>query len=253
MSKLNVYTHAERPEFIQQRKNTSGAWAPFMYEDPVANQYWDYLYEYFPDYQLWITNEADELVAEGNTIPFAWDMANEPLPDDGWDRILEVGMTGYSQGIKPNMLSALAATIAPAAQGSGISSVIIKNMKKAAIRHGLSGLVAPVRPSQKHLYPLTPIERYITWKHTDGEALFDAWLRTHWRLGARIVKVAPQSMTIPGTIAQWESWTGLRFPESGTYVIPKALTPITVDLERDQGVYVEPNVWMQHDLSLVDS
>lgn len=36
------------------------------------------------------------------------------------------------------------------------------------------------------------------------------------------------------------------FPESGHYVVPGALVPITIDRERDQGVYVEPNVWMVH-------
>jgi hypothetical protein len=35
-------------------------------------------------------------------------------------------------------------------------------------------------------------------------------------------------------------------PESGTYVVPGALVPIEIDRERDEGVYVEPNVWMVH-------
>ncbi|MBC8171655.1 MAG: GNAT family N-acetyltransferase, partial [Anaerolineae bacterium] len=235
MSQFNVYTHAERPEFVEQRDRTADAWAKFMYEDPIANQYWDDLYDYFPEYQIWITNEDDKLIAEGNTIPFAWDMAHEPLPDAGWDAVVPAGVNGHSQGLQPNMLSALAATIAPMVQGQGISALILKTMKKIAVEHGLNGFVAPVRPSQKHRYPLTPMERYITWKHTDGEAPFDPWLRTHWRLGARIVKVAPQSMTIPGTVAEWESWTEMRFPESGTYVVPRALNPVRIDLEHDQG------------------
>jgi hypothetical protein len=31
----------------------------------------------------------------------------------------------------------------------------------------------------------------------------DAWLRTHVRIGGKIVKIAPYSMTIIGTIAEW--------------------------------------------------
>ena len=35
-------------------------------------------------------------------------------------------------------------------------------------------------------------------------------------------------------------------PESGVYVVSGALVPIEIDRERDEGVYVEPNVWMVH-------
>jgi len=55
-------------------------------------------------------------------------------------------------------------------------------------------------------------------------------------------------MIIPGTVADWEEWTGMRFPESGTYVVSGALEPIAIDLAADRGVYVEPNIWMHHPL-----
>jgi hypothetical protein len=97
----------------------------------------------------------------------------------------------------------------------------------------------------KHRYPLTPIERYLSWRRPDGTHL-DPWLRTHERLGADIVKTAPESYVVTGTVAEWEEWTKMAFPDSGAYVVPDALVPIEVDLERDEGVYVEPNVWMVH-------
>jgi hypothetical protein len=53
-------------------------------------------------------------------------------------------------------------------------------------------------------------------------------------------------MVIPGTVAEWEEWTDMIFPESRPYVVPGALVPVEFDLERDRGVYVEPNVWMLH-------
>ena len=55
-------------------------------------------------------------------------------------------------------------------------------------------------------------------------------------------------MTVKGTIAQWEEWTGLVFPESGDYVVRGALEPVRIDREADLGTYVEPNVWMLHRL-----
>jgi hypothetical protein len=53
-------------------------------------------------------------------------------------------------------------------------------------------------------------------------------------------------MTVEGSVAEWESWTDMAFPESGTYVLPGALVPIEIDRDRDRGTYVEPNVWMLH-------
>lgn len=53
-------------------------------------------------------------------------------------------------------------------------------------------------------------------------------------------------MRITGTVAEWEEWAGMRFPESGAYVVPGALSPVEVDVEGDRAVYVEPNVWMRH-------
>ncbi len=55
-------------------------------------------------------------------------------------------------------------------------------------------------------------------------------------------------MTIPGTLAQWEKWTGMRFPTSGDYIVPGALAPVQIDVEQGSGVYVEPNVWMRHEI-----
>ncbi len=39
------------------------------------------------------------------------------------------------------------------------------------------------------------------------------------------------------------------FPESGQYIVPGALNPIEIDCEADRGRYIEPNVWMQHQVA----
>jgi hypothetical protein len=38
------------------------------------------------------------------------------------------------------------------------------------------------------------------------------------------------------------------FPESGEYVVAGANSPVTIDRERDEGVYFDENVWVVHDL-----
>jgi hypothetical protein len=55
-------------------------------------------------------------------------------------------------------------------------------------------------------------------------------------------------MTIRGSHADWESWTGLKFPQSGEYYIPKALNPMQMNVEKDEGIYIEPNVWLVHEI-----
>jgi hypothetical protein len=73
------------------------------------------------------------------------------------------------------------------------------------------------------------------------------WLGTHYRVGGKVLKIAPESMIIKGTIAEWEQWTKMKFPASGSYVVSGALTPIQIDRENNLGTYIEPNVWVKHD------
>jgi hypothetical protein len=44
---------------------------------------------------------------------------------------------------------------------------------------------------------------------------FDPWIRVHTQMGARIGPAIPRSLQITGTVGEWESWTELRFPETG--------------------------------------
>src|SRR2546430_2013824 len=81
---------------------------------------------------------------------------------------------------------------------------------------------APVRPTMKERYPLTPMDRYIRWTRQDGLP-FDPWIRVHHRLGAAILAVAPHSLVVTGAVAEWEEWTGMAFPETGDYVVPGAV------------------------------
>ena len=118
-------------------------------------------------------------------------------------------------------------------------------MRAKAGAHGLGSLIACVRPTMKETYPLTPIERFARWTRPDGLP-FDPWMRIHARLGARTARSEPRSMEIRGSVAEWESWTGMAFPESGDYVIPGATSVLRVDREASEGVHFDENVWMVH-------
>jgi GNAT superfamily N-acetyltransferase len=243
---LRFPTGAERPDLRPLGRDLMVVWPEFMHHDPVCNRLFGRVRTEYASLQFFSwDDETDELVAEGNALPAAWDGDPASLPDEGIDAVLEAGFA--DGGPEPNVLSALQIMVAPGRQGQGLSRRMVERMAEIGRAEGFSALIAPVRPSLKHRYPLAPIERYVTWRRADGTHL-DPWLRTHERLGGEILEVAPRSMTIPGTIAQWEEWTGMVFPESGAYVVPGALVPVEIDRERDQGLYVEPNVWMVHRL-----
>ncbi len=242
MSRTPV-TLAERPELEAQipRLHAEG-WPAFMHADAVAVRYWGDLLSTFAEYQYVLCDDADTLVAAGHAIPLVWDGTVEGLPE-GWDAAIMQGFRDYEQGQAPTALCGLSIVIAPTQQGRGLSELMVRAMKDLAAADGLSRVIIPVRPSLKSRYPLVPMQRYIQWRQPDGSP-FDPWLRIHQRLGAEVLAVAPRSMVITGTVAEWEQWTGMRFPESGTYPVAGALEPIIIDCEGNSGRYEESNVWV---------
>lgn len=192
--------------------------------------------------------DADGRIAATNNIaPLAWEGTDAGLPE-GWDRQFEQSASDLDAGRPVNTLGALQIVVDPERRGSGFAGLMIEAMKANAREHGLGAVIACVRPTDRHRYPLTPIERYASWTRPDGEP-FDAWIRLHVRLGGRVSRPSPRSMTIRGSVADWETWTGMAFPESGSYVLPIATNPIEIDRERDEGVYHDANVWVVHALS----
>jgi len=246
MAEYKQYTFCQRPDLIAEANRINPiAWPEFMLHDPVSNRHWGKLGTRFSDFQFVLCDQDDQVVAVGNSIPVAWDLSLDDLPDRGWDEMLEKGVGDWERNHPANILCALSAVVARPHRGKGLSARVIEGMRSIASKYRYDWLVAPVRPILKSAYPLTPMERYIRWEQDDGKP-FDPWVRTHWRLGASIVKVAPHSMSITGSITEWEKWTEMRFPESGPYIVPGALQPVQIDCENDIGTYVEPNVWMIH-------
>jgi hypothetical protein len=248
MTTYTIATFDERRDLIPSTYAIiDRSWPEFMLNDVVANRIWSRTERDFRPFQFFVLAGKDEIVAIGNSIPVQWVEPVETLPVEGWDWALENGVAVFDGAYTPNLLCALSIVIPPEQRGKGISQEAVKGMRKLAKQHDFEALIAPVRPSIKSLYPLTPMHHYITWKNSDGSA-FDPWLRTHQRLGAEVVRVCPHSMVVEGSIAEWEQWTQMRFPASGMYIVPGALEPVYIDHDADKGRYVEPNVWMHHTL-----
>ncbi|HSB02335.1 MAG TPA: hypothetical protein VLE49_16915 [Anaerolineales bacterium] len=227
---------------------SDASWPEFMLHDPIANENWHELFDRFSEYQFALLDvEAERMAAMANSLPFYWDQPLEELPEGGWDWVFLKAVEDHKQGIKPNIQSAIQINIHPDYQSQGLSARMVQAMRAIGQSKGFRYLVAPVRPNQKSKYPLISIDDYIQWTNEEGLP-FDAWLRVHARLGARIIKPCHQAMTIRGSCAEWEAWAGMKFPQSGPSVIPGALNPVKIDIEKDEGVYVEPNVWIMHEV-----
>ncbi len=244
----SVVTIAERPDLRAQLPEIEAqVWPAFMLESAVASRYWERLFAELGDYQTVFVDDTGAVIAAGMTIPFFWGGDAGTLPE-GWDAVLELGFMQLDSGVARNAISALSAVIRPGYQGQGISTEIVRAMRRIGVERGFHSLVAPVRPTLKSLYPLIPIEQYMQWKRPDGLP-YDPWMRVHARLGAEVMAPAPRSMYISGTVDEWEQWTALHMPVSGEYVAAGALQPITIDREANRGVYYDPNVWMRHVLA----
>jgi GNAT superfamily N-acetyltransferase len=221
-------------------------WPEFLLHDPVANTLWDYLWSDFPEYQLALLDSDDAIMAAANSAPLSWDGTDAGLPS-GWDDQFERTMAGHHAGTAPNTLGALQIVVAPGRQGQGLSAVMVDAFRALARARGFGAVIACVRPTLKHRYPLMSMSDYAAWQREDGLP-WDAWLRVHVRAGGRIVRVSPQSMTIDAPIAAWRTWTGQEFPVSGPYWVDRALEPVQVDITADRATYHDANVWVVHRL-----
>ena len=241
-----VIRYSHRPELWADTASLSReVWPEYNTHGDVLNRYWSRLFDVVPDYQFALYDEQTRRVlAEGHTIPCSWDGTADGL-GDGIDAVIAEAFESRDEDRPPNALCALAAEIRPQFQGAGLAHRVLDAMAEIASEQGARHLIAPVRPNWKARYPLIPIGQYATWTRQDGEP-FDPWMRVHTRRGGVIVKPAPKSMRISGTVAEWEGWTGMRFHADGHYTFPAGLAPLQIDHSRDLGAYWEPNVWIVH-------
>lgn len=235
---MQTVSLAERPELGDDLPFGEG-WPRFLFHDAVAARCLPIVEDAFPDLNL-VVLDAGEIVAGGWAVRIRWDGTLEDLPA-GWDDALERAVGDLEAGGETNTLVTMAAEVVSARRGLGLSRVILRELLSRAPARA----IAPVRPTMKTLYPELAMEHYVERRTEDGFPV-DPWLRTHVRLGGQIVAFAPRSMVIEGSVADWTSWTGMEFCDSGRYAVPGALDLVEIDVAADRGRYVEPNVWVLH-------
>jgi hypothetical protein len=160
--------------------------------------------------------------------------------------VLQWGFEDLRFERETNVSSALEIVIKPTHLGRGLSYRMLQAMRDAVKAKGHTTLYAPVRPNGKADARM-PMSQYVDQTREDGLPV-DPWLRVHVKAGGKIVKVASTSMLIAGSLAEWRTWTGLPFDQTGEVIVPQALVPVLADVDHDRAIYAEPNVWIQHDL-----
>jgi GNAT superfamily N-acetyltransferase len=224
-------------------------WPEFMLHDPVAALYFETPhFDRYLDTAFAVIDPAEpgRLVGRAFAVPFVFgEFGREELPDSGWDGVIRWAHEDQARGRRPNALSALEITLLPECRRQGASLIVLDAMRRHAGALGYRQLFAPVRPTAKHLEPFTPMSEYVA-RRTAAGLPADPWLRVHVRAGGDVVKIAPRSMVIAGTLAEWRRWSGMPLDESGTVAVPGMLSPLWVSIAQDHAVYVEPNVWVRH-------
>lgn len=245
---VEITTIAQRPEFAGAEIDVGG-WSDFMRHNRVSEAYFWQTLETFPATCLIATAEDGSVIADAQAVQLSLGgRGRAQLPAGGWEQAVVWAFADARHGVVPNVACALNISVAKSFQRQGLAALMLTVLRDAVADLGLASLLAPVRPSRKHLEPLTPMSEYAHRVREDGLP-FDPWLRTHVRVGGQIVGTAPTSWLVSGTLAEWRTWTGLAFDRSGAVQVQGALTTVHCDIDASYAVYVEPNVWVRHTLS----
>jgi hypothetical protein len=240
-----VVNFKERPDLYDLQNAICGrAFPEFLYYSQIADKYWERMIAYYKEYQLLILKDH-EIVSVINCMPMNLDIPDEALPQEAFNWGIEKGIKDFEAGKKINAVMGVQIIIPKEYQGKGLSSTAVEALKNMCVNRGIKRLVIPIRPSLKSKYPINSMDNYIQWKNSDGLP-FDPWLRVHVKNNAQIISVCKNAVEVAGTVNEWETWTKMKFPESGEYVVPGALCPVKIDLENNLGTYIEPNVWVSY-------
>jgi GNAT superfamily N-acetyltransferase len=239
-----IVTASARPDLQEQSETALLAdWPEFVLCDRHAQTLMPLAWRYFPEWDLRLLEDGT-VAAGGWAVPIRWDGDPDSLPS-GYDGALTAAIAGHEAGLVADTMCVMAVAVRPDLQRAGLAGQVITALRDRATQARLPRVIVPVRPTLKSRYPLTPMSDFARWTRADGLHL-DPWIRTHQRLGAQILCPAPRSMIVEGTVAQWEAWAAMAFPETGQYVVPGALDLVDIDRSSDRGTYLETNLWMRH-------
>ena len=193
-------------------------------------------------FRLWgIRRKSDaKLVAFASAVLISVDSKAASYSNDGW----RFALNAYYRGGKVTCICLLSANVDPEFRSLKFSYALIQAAKEIATLLNLSCVLAPVRPTQKSQFPYMPIAEYLAKRSGSGE-IFDPWLRTHKKLGGEILNICTESVIVKASLNKWQEWLGLTVLPS-SFIPEMGLVPVSVDQQKNLGIYSEPNVWVRY-------
>jgi GNAT superfamily N-acetyltransferase len=220
------------------------AYPAFMNHDVIANRCFPLMYDMYPQWQV-LAVDDDRPVGFFNSVPLPFAGTDDELPDEGWDWAIDLA-TRHPVA-DPRVACGIQVVVDPNLHGRGYSRALLAQMKATARTMGCDRLYVPLRPTRKAEYPTESMAVFAGRTLDDGRP-FDPWQRVHASAGATILHPCERAMVIEGSVSDWQRWTGLTFSVDGEVLVPGALAPVVVDLAADRITYVEPNLWLRHDI-----
>ena len=220
------------------------AFPEIILASPISKRLWPKLEEYYPECQLYLLNKEGQLIGFMNTIPIFWEGALKTLPDEGWDWLLEKGIQDYENKVKTNFLGGLQIIVTKEHLGQVNSRLLLREGKRIQRKHGFDKLIIPIRPTFKSKFPNMAMSTYLNYKE-EGQ-IYDPWIRTHLKGGAKVIKVCNKSMSVTAEIPFWEKLMNKKIESSGYYLVDGALNPVKLELEKNVGCYEEEKNWLYY-------
>lgn len=237
---LELVSLADRPALAAELARLDATRPAFLAGDRRQSAAMARLDAELPETQTALLDADGAVLGVLRAAPLPWSGTVDDLPAGRADALERA----YARGRPADALCVVAMVVAPERRGQGLAGTLVAALHDLAGGLGLGRVLVPVVPG-KQPYPLIPFERYCAW--TRGAAPFDPWLRAHWRAGGVPLAAAHRATVVTGSLARWRDWTGLEFPGSGAFVVPGAIKPVIMEVERDEGRYVEPNLWVLHE------
>jgi len=147
----------------------------FITADHEVKKYIARVREYFPHLDVMLVDEAEEPAATGWGVPISWSDTVQDLPTSFAD-VLRRAVEIHESGADADTFVICGGVVHPGRKGTGTATDLVRALIETGRSHGMTRVLAPLRPTRKHVYPLFTIDDYASWVRDDGLP-FDPWLR----------------------------------------------------------------------------
>ncbi len=194
---ISKWNTSDPPELCALEQKT---WAPWLRK---SQKNFETIALKYPDFQRKITTSQGELVAMISTNRINWDGNIDTLPT--WDSIAggSVESGDFSPTYKPsgNTISIMSSSVTPEMQGSGLATIMLREIINMAEEIEVDHLIASFRPFGFGIHKLKSgnepmnFDNYCQLTTTDGLPL-DPWLRVATRLGMIPLRVDDEAIKV---------------------------------------------------------